>query len=66
MATTPLDVIRQLGVMNDFRSVLESHDWARADFSVDSEKLKAFMPAEMEGDTTAEDLFIRRFHRRDQ
>ncbi|MYG00012.1 hypothetical protein F4212_12900 [Candidatus Poribacteria bacterium] len=61
MATTPLDVIRQLGVMNDFRSVLQSQGWARADFSVDSDKIKAFMPAEIKDDTEAEDQFIRDF-----
>ena len=61
MATTPLDVIRQLGVMDDFKSVLGSQGWARADFSVDSEKIKAFMPPEIQGDVEAEDVFIRNF-----
>ncbi|MDE0482840.1 MAG: hypothetical protein OXI67_09700 [Candidatus Poribacteria bacterium] len=61
MATAPVDVVRQLGVMNDFRRVLESHGWARADFSVDGDKLKNFMPPEIVGDIEAEDEFIRDF-----
>ena len=61
MTTAPVDVVRQLGVMNDFRRVLESQGWARADFSVDSEKLKDFMPPEIVGDVQAEDEFIRDF-----
>lgn len=61
MATAPVDVVRQLGVLNDFRRVLESHGWARADFSVDSDKLKDFMPPEIVGDVAAEDEFIRDF-----
>lgn len=61
MATAPVDVVRQLGVLNDFRRVLESHGWARADFSVDSDKLKDFMPPEIVGDVEAEDEFIRDF-----
>ena len=50
-----------LGVMNDFRRVLESQGWARADFEIDSEKLKDFMPPEIIGDVEAEDDFIRDF-----
>ncbi len=61
MATTPLDVIRQLGVMNDFRSVLQSQGWARADFSVDSDKIRDFMPPDIKENTEAEDEFIRDF-----
>ena len=44
LESAPLDVVRMLGVMNDFRRVLESQGWARADFEIDSEKLKDFMP----------------------
>ena len=61
MESAPLDVIRMLGVMNDFRRVLESQGWARADFTVDSEKLKDFMPAEIIGDVEKEDEFIQDF-----
>ena len=61
MESAPLDVIRMLGVMNDFRRVLESQGWARADFTVDTEKLKDFMPAEIIGDVEAEDQFIADF-----
>ena len=61
MEAAPLDVVRMLGVMNDFRRVLESQGWARADFEIDSEKLKDFMPAEIIGDIEAEDDFIRDF-----
>ena len=61
MEAAPLDVVRMLGVMNDFRRVLESQGWARADFEIDSEKLKDFMPAEIIGDVEAEDDFIRDF-----
>lgn len=61
MEAAPLDVVRMLGVMNDFRRVLESQGWARADFEIDSEKLKDFMPAEIIGDVEAEDEFIRDF-----
>ena len=61
MEAAPLDVVRMLGVMNDFRRVLESQGWARADFEIDSEKLKDFMPPEIIGDVEAEDEFIRDF-----
>ena len=61
MESAPLDVVRMLGVMNDFRRVLESHGWARVDFEIDSERLKDFMPAEVVGDTDAEDAFISDF-----
>ena len=61
MEAAPLDVVRMLGVMNDFRRVLESQGWARADFEIDSEKLKDFMPPEIIGDVEAEDDFIRDF-----
>ena len=61
MESAPLDVVRMLGVMNDFRRVLESQGWARADFEINSEKLKDFMPAEVIGDVDAEDEFIRDF-----
>ena len=50
-----------LGVMNDFRRVLESQGWARSDFTVDTEKLKDFMPPEIIGDVEAEDAFIQDF-----
>ena len=61
LESAPLDVVRMLGVMNDFRRVLESQGWARADFEIDSEKLKDFMPPEIIGDVEAEDEFIRDF-----
>ena len=61
MEAAPLDVVRMIGVMNDFRRVLESQGWARADFEIDSEKLKDFMPAEIIGDVEAEDEFITDF-----
>ena len=61
LESAPLDVVRMIGVMNDFRRVLESQGWARADFEIDSEKLKDFMPAEVIGDVDAEDDFIRDF-----
>lgn len=61
MEAAPLDVVRMLGVMNDFRRVLESQGWARADFEIDSEKLKDFMPPEIIGDVEAEDDFITDF-----
>ena len=61
LESAPLDVVRMLGVMNDFRRVLESQGWARADFEIDSEKLKDFMPPEIIGDVDAEDEFIRDF-----
>ena len=61
MESAPMDVVRMLGVMNDFRRVLESQGWARADFEIDSERLKDFMPPEVIGDTQAEDNFIRDF-----
>ena len=61
MEAAPLDVVRMIGVMNDFRRVLESQGWARADFEIDSEKLKDFMPPEIRGDVDAEDEFIRDF-----
>ena len=61
MEAAPLDVVRMLGVMSDFRRVLESQGWARADFEIDSEKLKDFMPPEIIGDVEAEDDFIRDF-----
>ena len=61
LESAPLDVVRMLGVMNDFRRVLESQGWARADFEIDSEKLKDFMPPEIIGDVDAEDDFIQDF-----
>ena len=61
LESAPLDVVRMLGVMNDFRRVLESQGWARADFEINSEKLKDFMPPEVVGDVEAEDDFIRDF-----
>ena len=61
MESAPLDVVRMIGVMNDFRRVLESQGWARADFEIDSEKLKDFMPPEIIGDVDAEDAFITDF-----
>ena len=61
LESAPLDVVRMLGVMNDFRRVLESQGWARPDFEIDSEKLKDFMPPEVIGDVEAEDDFIRDF-----
>ena len=61
MESAPIDVVRMLGVMNDFRRVLESQGWARPDFEIDSERLKDFMPPEVIGDTEAEDNFIRDF-----
>lgn len=61
MESAPLDVIRMLGVMNDFRRVLESQGWARADFEIDSDRLKDFMPPEIVGDVAAEDAFIQDF-----
>ena len=61
MESAPLDVVRMLGVMNDFRRVLESQGWARADFAIDSERLKDFMPPEIIGDIEAEDAFIKDF-----
>lgn len=61
LESAPLDVVRMLGVMNDFRRVLESQGWARADFEIDSEKLKDFMPPEIIGDVEAEDEFIQDF-----
>lgn len=61
LESAPVDVVRMLGVMNDFRRVLESQGWARADFEIDSEKLKDFMPPEIIGDVDAEDEFIRDF-----
>ena len=61
LESAPLDVVRMLGVMNDFRRVLESQGWARPDFEIDSEKLKDFMPPEVIGDVEAEDEFIRDF-----
>ena len=61
IATAPMDAIRQIGVMNDFRRVLQSHGWARADFSVDSSRIKEFMPPSVQGKTKAEDEFIREF-----
>ena len=61
MESAPLDVVRMIGVMNDFRRVLESQGWARADFEIDSEKLKDFMPPEIIGDVDAEDEFITDF-----
>ena len=61
LESAPLDVVRMIGVMNDFRRVLESQGWARADFEIDSEKLKDFMPPEVVGDVEAEDEFIRDF-----
>ena len=61
LESAPLDVIRMLGVMHDFRRVLESQGWARSDFTVDTEKLKDFMPPEVIGDVEAEDAFIQDF-----
>ena len=61
MEAAPLDVVRMIGVMNDFRRVLESQGWARPDFSVDSEKLQAFMPPEIRNDVDAQDEFIANF-----
>ena len=61
LESAPLDVVRMLGVMNDFRRVLESQGWARADFEIDSEKLRNFMPPEIIGDVEAEDEFIQDF-----
>ena len=61
LESAPLDVIRMLGVMNDFRRVLESQGWARSDFTVDTEKLRDFMPAEVIGDVEKEDEFIQDF-----
>ena len=61
MESAPMDVIRMLGVMHDFRRVLESQGWARSDFTVDTEKLRDFMPAEIIGDVEAEDEFIQDF-----
>ena len=61
LESAPLDVVRMIGVMQDFRRVLESQGWARADFEIDSEKLKDFMPPEVIGDVDAEDEFIRDF-----
>ena len=61
LESAPMDVIRMLGVMNDFRRVLESQGWARSDFTVDTEKLKDFMPPEIIGDVEAEDQFIQDF-----
>ena len=61
MEAAPLDVVRMIGVMNDFRRVLESQGWARADFEIDSERLRDFMPPEIIGDVDAEDEFIEDF-----
>ena len=61
MESAPLDVVRMLGVMNDFRRVLESQGWARADFEIDSEKLEDFIPPEDRGDPDKEDAFIQKF-----
>jgi len=61
LESAPLDVIRMLGVMHDFRRVLESQGWARSDFTVDTEKLKDFMPPDVVGDVEKEDAFIQDF-----
>ena len=61
MATAPVDVARQIGVLNDFRRVLHSIGWARPDFTVDTLKLKEMMPAEIRKDTIAEDQFVREY-----
>ena len=61
MESAPLDVVRMIGVMNDFRRVLESQGWARPDFSVDTEKLQAFMPPDVQNDVDAQDEFITNF-----
>lgn len=61
LESAPLDVIRMIGVMHDFRRVLESQGWARSDFTVDTEKLRDFMPADVIGDVEAEDQFIQDF-----
>lgn len=61
MATAPVDVARQIGVMNDFRRVLKSIGWARADFTVDSEKLYKMMTIENSKDAESTDRFIREY-----
>ena len=61
LESAPMDVIRMIGVLNDFRRVLESQGWARSDFTVDTEKLRDFMPPEIVGDVDQEDAFIRDF-----
>ena len=61
MATAPVDVARQIGVLNDFRRVLHSIGWARPDFTVDTLKLQEMMPAEIRRGTVAEDEFIREY-----
>ena len=61
MATAPVDVARQIGVLNDFRRVLQSIGWARADFTVDTIKLKEMMPTDIKKDAIAEDEFIREY-----
>ena len=59
MATAPVDVARQIGVLNDFRRVLHTAGWARADFSVDIDKLKEFMPRDIDTGSDGEDQFIK-------
>lgn len=61
LESAPLDVIRMLGVMHDFRRVLAAAGWARSDFTVDTEKLRDFMPPDAIGDVDAEDAFIQDF-----
>lgn len=58
MATAPVDIIRQLGVLNDFQMVLASQGWARADFAIDTDKIKDFMPEHITDDIAAQDEFI--------
>lgn len=58
MATAPVDIIRQLSVLNDFQIVLASQGWARADFAIDTEKIKDFMPENATEDAQAQDEFI--------
>lgn len=61
MTTAPMDVVEQLDVMNNFHRVLETHGWARSDFSVDYEKLQEFMPSDIAGNTEAMDEYLREF-----
>lgn len=61
LATAPVDVARQIGMMNDFRRVLQTIGWARADFTVDTDKLREMMPIEVSQDMVAEDKFIREY-----
>lgn len=61
MTTAPVEVARQIGALADFRRVLHATGWTRADFSVDTEKLKEMMPADVRKDTIAEDEFVREY-----